>query len=720
MKSDSKTDSITMQLSTIMDGSFRDHLPDLQSQRFTVMREQDAHSYAQSFRENGTPPWLHSLYLHWRKLLAEPFKGITTDGQIKAKLFGLEDEGVPIDDIVRATKHALSQMTPEQVQRSTYHIDSPDWRTWSNPEFLLSDKGVRLDEATEELRAAILEVLRAALSPEGYQKAISAMRINGFLGELVDSCAVMNEFSYNFVVFGAEPSTTSPWGFSFYGHHLCLNAFFYQKQMVLSPWFTGAEPNVIDTGKYNGTQILQQEEMLGLQLMQSLSPEMQSRAQTYKLMKDPAMPYGRWNHDDQRHLCGAYRDNRIVPYEGILVSELSEAHLDMVVKILEQYLLYLPDAVRSLRLAQVQSAFVDIAEDLGVTVQRASYLTSLVIIILGAAPFLWRPLSDTYGRRSIFLLSLLCSLVGNIGCAVSPSYETMALCRAITAFFICPAGSLGTAVVSESFFRKERARYMGIWTTMVTLGVPVAPFLFGFLAMRIGYRWVYWVLAITNALQFMVHLLFGPETRYIPAASRPETTSFKQQYLSFRRIDPAPLKPNSFIRPFIFLLRLDVIIPAAAYAMVFLWGSVMTTFEIPQIFPEKFGFNTQQVGLQYVGIIVGTVVGEQVGGALSDRWMWQRERKGKVPQPEYRLWLSYPGFLLTICGVVVFLVQIEHASDKWNVTPIIGASIAAAGNQIVTTVMVTYAVDCYPQDAAAVGVFIIFIRQCWGFIGPFW
>lgn len=75
---------------------------------------------------------------------------------------------------------------------------------------------------------------------------------------------------------------------------------------------------------------------------------------------------------------------------------------------------------------------------------------------------------------------------------------------------------------------------------------------------------------------------------------------------------------------------------------------------------------------------------------------------------------------MTICGIVVFLVQFDRASSRWNVTPVVGAGIAAVGNQVVTTVMVTYAVDCYPKDAAAIGVFINFVRQTWGFIGPFW
>lgn len=277
-------------------------------------------------------------------------------GKVRPDLFKVQDEGVPIDEIVNAANAVLASLTPEQAVRTKYHVDAPEWRTWSNPEFLLSDKGIRLDEITPELREKVFEVLKASLSPQGYQKALGAMRVNGFLGELVQSPAVMNEFSYNFVLFG-EPSTTRPWGFSFYGHHLCLNIFFYKSQIIVSPWFTGAEPNLIDEGKYKGTRILEVEEKLGLQLMQSLPAEKQAKAQIYKLMRDPAMPKGRWNHDDQRHLCGAYRDNRIVPYEGILVSEMTTEQQEMVLGILDQYLLYLPETAKKIRLEDMKSWF---------------------------------------------------------------------------------------------------------------------------------------------------------------------------------------------------------------------------------------------------------------------------------------------------------------------------------------------------------------------------
>ncbi|EAQ91748.1 hypothetical protein CHGG_03683 [Chaetomium globosum CBS 148.51] len=390
--------------------------------------------------------------------------------------------------------------------------------------------------------------------------------------------------------------------------------------------------------------------------------------------------------------------------------------------------------------AAVQSVFAEIADDLNVSIHQASYMLSLQIAVLGGAPLFWRPLSQRYGRRPIFLLSLICSLVGNIGCAVSPSYSTMGLCRAITAFFISPALAIGSGVVTETFFKKERGRYMGIWTMMVTLGVPMAPFILGFAAVRVGYRWIYWILAITNAVQFILYFLLGRETlyrRHPTPSSTPSVVgpSSSKSLLSFGRIDPSPLGVRDFVQPLTFAAHPCVLIPTVGYAMVFLWGNIMMSVETGSLFPERFGFDPQQVGLQNISIIVGSLIGEQIGGFMSDWWMWRRrkqagggesdsespdDRGALVPQPEFRLWLSYPGYLLAICGVVVYLVQIDRAGSTWNVTPLVGTGIAAAGNQIVTTVATTYAVDCYREDAAGVGVFINFVRQTWGFIGPFW
>lgn len=44
------------------------------------MQKQDARVYAEAFKKGGVPPWLHALYMHWLKMLKEPFKGVTSDG----------------------------------------------------------------------------------------------------------------------------------------------------------------------------------------------------------------------------------------------------------------------------------------------------------------------------------------------------------------------------------------------------------------------------------------------------------------------------------------------------------------------------------------------------------------------------------------------------------------------------------------------------------------
>lgn len=205
--------------------------------------------------------------------------------------------------------------------------------------------------------------MKATFSPEGFEKTLAAMRINHFLGELCGVTNIMNVYSYNFLLFGT-PSTTEAWGWSLYGHHLCLNVFLKGSHISITPTFTGAEPNLIDAGEFKGTEILHHEGDLGLRLMQSLPYELQQQAQTYKLLRDPQMlqtgdlKVDRWNQDDQRHLCGAFRDNRIVPYEGICVAtSFSREQQQLLLEIVEQFVVYLPSKARQLRLQEVQRNF---------------------------------------------------------------------------------------------------------------------------------------------------------------------------------------------------------------------------------------------------------------------------------------------------------------------------------------------------------------------------
>ena len=120
--------------------------------------------------------------------------------------------------------------------------------------------------------------------------------------------------------------------------------------------------------------------------------------------------------------------------------------------------------------ASIIPAFQLFAADFNISITRASYLTSLQIAVLGYSPLFWKPISNRFGRRPIWLISTLGSLLFNIGCAKSNSYGAQVATRFFVSFFISPAIAISSAVVTETFFARERASKMGLWTVMVTLG----------------------------------------------------------------------------------------------------------------------------------------------------------------------------------------------------------------------------------------------------------
>ena len=75
-----------------------------------------------------------------------------------------------------------------------------------------------------------------------------------------------------------EPSGTQPWGWQFEGHHLIINFFVLGDQVVMTPTFVGGEPVLAESGKYEGTSILQSEQAMGLALINALTPMQRSEA----------------------------------------------------------------------------------------------------------------------------------------------------------------------------------------------------------------------------------------------------------------------------------------------------------------------------------------------------------------------------------------------------------------------------------------------------------
>lgn len=141
---------------------------------------------------------------------------------------------------------------------------------------------------------------------------------------------------------------------------------------------------------------------------------------------------------------------------------------------------------------------------------------------------------------------------------------------------------------------------------LVTLGPPGGPFIMGFVTEHLGWEWIYWLLAIINGAQFVGYLFLGPETRYIGPHDQ-SISQFKAEYLQFRRIDPKPFSASDFYGLLKMFPNIDVLVPAMSYALVFGFCSVAIIIELPQLFGPTFGLNPQQIGLQFIALVIGCV-----------------------------------------------------------------------------------------------------------------
>jgi hypothetical protein len=97
-----------------------------------------------------------------------------------------------------------------------------------------------------------------------------------------------------------RPSLTAPWGYTFFGHHLCLAVVFVGKRMVIGPTFMGAEPDRIDEGEHDGLRLFSHEEIPALELMRGLSDELKAKACINEDLVEGLAEKDRWNPFDER------------------------------------------------------------------------------------------------------------------------------------------------------------------------------------------------------------------------------------------------------------------------------------------------------------------------------------------------------------------------------------------------------------------------------------
>ena len=278
--------------------------------------------------------------------LAEKYTGVTTNGEPAEGLFGIHSTGVSTEPIQRAAKAFLGSLTSEQVAKTVFPVDDPEWRKWMNQHFYIR-QGMGFDEMQEVQRNAAFGLLRESLSARGLKLTRDIMKLNHTLGELNgDNFVEYGEWLYWITIMG-EPSSTEPWGWQLDGHHAIINYFVLGDQVVMTPFFVGSEPVIAETGKYMGTSIMQVEQNRGLAMLRALSEGQQEQA---------VIQVSKTGNDN---LGEAFKDNIVLDYAGVSVASWSDTQKDQLLELIELYIGNLRDGHARVRMEEVTAHLND-------------------------------------------------------------------------------------------------------------------------------------------------------------------------------------------------------------------------------------------------------------------------------------------------------------------------------------------------------------------------
>jgi predicted nuclease of restriction endonuclease-like (RecB) superfamily len=278
--------------------------------------------------------------------ISEPFVGVTTNGQVQQGLFPLTATGVSTAPIVEAARNFLLTLTPTQKLRTQFSVQDPEWRRWFNVDnAIYVRQGISLRDMNEYQRKAAWRLMETSLSARGVQLSRDIMKTDQALREINNDAFSFDELLYFFTLMGT-PSATEPWGWQIDGHHLVINYFVLGDQVVMTPTFLGAEPVNIQTGRYAGTMLLQDEQDLGLSLMQSLNEKQQKAARLG----------ARKEHNNNRG--EALKDNLVLDYAGIRATEFTDEQKAALLALIERFVGTMRDDHATVRMSEV-SAHLD-------------------------------------------------------------------------------------------------------------------------------------------------------------------------------------------------------------------------------------------------------------------------------------------------------------------------------------------------------------------------
>jgi len=144
-----------------------------------------------------------------------------------------------------------------------------------------------------------------------------------------------------------------------------------------------------------------------------------------------------------------------------------------------------------------------IQNDFKTTADVTSWITSALLIVGSAVSPLFGKLGDTYGKKRMFLLSMLFYMAGVGIAGFAPTIYFLILARAVqgVGFAIMP---LALAIITDVFPKERVATAQGIISGTFAIGASAGLILGSYIVQDLGWQWAFHTAFVLSLVLFLV------------------------------------------------------------------------------------------------------------------------------------------------------------------------------------------------------------------------
>lgn len=140
----------------------------------------------------------------------------------------------------------------------------------------------------------------------------------------------------------------------------------------------------------------------------------------------------------------------------------------------------------------VGTALPRIVSDLGGLNQLAWVVTAYLLTSTATTP-LWGKISDLYGRRLIFQVTIVIFLIGSALCGLATSMPQLIAFRAIQGIGGGGLMAIAFAIIGDVIPARQRGRYTGYFGAVWGFSSLAGPLLGGWITDSLSWRWIFYI-----------------------------------------------------------------------------------------------------------------------------------------------------------------------------------------------------------------------------------